>query len=171
MPYSDLQYQFLITEPSWGREGSDSFKSKLNKSEGEPFFICMSCQTSFLSHPGVCLNCKGQDIRLAIKKQSTWESLNWLVRDMRLGNLTKKQEDYCVYFAQAANACLNFKPQSLSLAFAAAVSKIAVVLELSQSRNSNFRKLGNTVTSENIYSGDLEPKKKGLFTNSKKMEV
>lgn len=90
-----------------------------------------------------------------------WSLLDVYTRDMRLGNISKKdgEMEYCQYMLDLATDLLQ---DDFKAGFTAAIRRLATVLELSQSKGGFLRNKFNTLTYEQ-YSEEREPPKKGLF--------
>jgi len=96
--------------------------------------------------------------------QSLWDSLGFFTRDMRLANLNNIQLEFCNYYLNLAGDCLQ---EGLIRPFIICVSRVASILELSQSKNGFLRKRLTTITSE-TFREEREPPKRNFFGKSKK---
>jgi len=146
-PQSELDLALMTTDAVWGKpEVSAELKTRLNK-----YF-------SAVDEKG----------KKSIKVESLWGLLGFYTRDMRLANLSvwNGELNYCQYYLDLANDFLqngNIEPFLISL------SRVATMLELSQSKNGFLRKNGNTLRQETL-SGEMEPKKKSLFGDTGKKQ-
>ncbi|MCP4648884.1 MAG: hypothetical protein GY853_02215 [PVC group bacterium] len=139
-PVNDLDFNFMITEPVWGKQVTSELDNKL---------ISLMKKETFVNE-------KGETV---IPAEKLWGLLSYYTRDMRLGNLNKEEIVYCAYWLDYAGDCLN---QNYVKAFKTALQKVITRLELSQSRNGFFRKRSNTITNES-YSQQLEPQKRSML--------
>lgn len=140
MPRSDLDFNLMTTDSVWG---SPYIPQELQDRVAK----------QFLEYD--------QDGKEHITKESLWGLLGFYTRDMRLANLSvlNGEVNYCQYFLDLAN---DFLQADLVEPFVICLSRVATILELSQSKGGFLRRRMNTFTSEH-YQNDLEPKKKSLF--------
>jgi len=144
-PVSDLDFNFLTTNPSWGVEVSDELDEKL---------VRKLKRLQFLNEEG----------EVVIPLEKLKAQLSFYNRDFRLGNLNNLEVEYCATYTDIAGDCLAFKfPKS----FGIALQRVATRLELSQSKGGFLRRRSNTITSEN-YNQSLEPQKRGMFGGKQK---
>lgn len=148
LPQSDLDFGLMVTDSVWGKKevpaGLQKRLGKLVKA----------------------LDSKGKQIcdkdgNPVVTLDSLWELLGFYTRDMRLANLStwNGEFQYCQYFLDLAGDLL----QAGSLEpFLICLSRVATVLELSQSKGGFLRRRMNTFTQENTPL-ETEPKKKSLF--------
>jgi len=144
LPQNDLDMQMMTTNSVWGRsEISPELKERLNR-----YFEVME-----------------EDGEKKFTKSSLWGLLGFYTRDMRLANLSYKQNElqYCQHYLDLANDLLQ---SDMIEPFLICLSRVATILELSQSKNGFLRKQFNTQT-ENINQRVDEPPKKKLFGMSK----
>lgn len=147
MPVSELDYQSQLANPEWGRDGVSrelrdqltNIRGQLVDSEGNPLL-------------------DGEGDPLLDKKQ-LWELLGYYSRDLRLGNLSGSEVLFCQYHLDLAGDCLQL---DLKQSFIICLSRVATILELSQSKGGFLRKRQNTVTQES-YKQELEPPKRGML--------
>jgi hypothetical protein len=146
-PSSNLEAEFLTTNPSWFRENTEELDKVLQrKKRGGRRVVQL-----------------GFDGKVVIPVETLKAQLSFYNRDFRLGNLKDEEVEYCSHYTDLAGDSLSMKfPKAFSLS----LQRTATRLELSQSRKGFFRRQGNTLTSENI-SQQLEPKKRGLFGQHK----
>lgn len=144
LPLNDLDLQLMTTDSVWGKaEVPPELKDRLNRiytSQDE----------------------QGQQEQTI---ESLWGLLGFYTRDMRLANLNPLLGEvfYCQYFLDLANDLLQ---AGMIEPFLISLSRVATILELSQSKNGFLRRKMNTFTQERI-SKD-EPPKKQLFGVGKK---
>lgn len=144
VPKTELDLQLMFTEPVYGKnEIAPALRSLLNKYYADT-------------------NKKGEPI---ITSKSLWDLLGYFTRDMRLGNLSFMEIKYCQYFLDLAG---DFLQAELVQPFTICLSRVATVLELSQSRNGFLRRRINTFTQEGI-NQNIEPPKKSLFGETKQI--
>lgn len=153
---SELDLQLMTTDSMWGRSDiNPDLKKKIVRaygylkpkldSKGEPVF-----------------DNKGQPVTdLEISEEGLWSLLGFYTRDMRLGNLSKfdGEFNYCAYYLDLAN---DYLQAEMVEPFLICLSRVATVLELSQSRGGFLRKRMNTLSQEHI-NVESEPKKANLF--------
>ena len=141
MPRTELDFNLMTTDSVWGNQDiNPELRARLSR-----FYAFQDPKT-------------GQK---SVTKESLWSLLGFYTRDMRLANLStwNNEFEYCQYHLDLANDLLQadqIEP------FLIALSRVATVLELSQSKGGFLRKRMNTLTQEH-YQGDLEPKKKSFF--------
>jgi len=144
LPQSELDLALMTTNSMWGQEDvPPGLKARLER----------VYQTT---------NEAGQTQQFT---QSLWGLLGFYTRDMRLANLGEwnGEIEYCKTFLDLAN---DFLQCNQTEPFLICLSRVATVLELSQSKGGFLRKKMNTFTQENITKD--EPPKKSLFGGRKK---
>ena len=105
---------------------------------------------------------KDESGQLWVDKESLWGLLGFYTRDMRLSNLDTAQFKYTVYYTDLAGDMLK---ENFINSFLICLSRVATILELSQSRGGFLRNRQNTLTQEWIQrGGGLEPPKKNILT-------
>lgn len=153
IPQSDLDFGLMVTDSVWGKkEVPPGLQKKLGKyikaldGEGTPIF--------------------DKDGNPVVTIDSLWELLGYYTRDMRLANLSywNGEFQYCQYFLDLAG---DFLQDNHLEPFLICLSRVATILELSQSKGGFLRRRMNTFTQENTPL-ELEPKKKSLFGMGKK---
>lgn len=140
LPKSELDLNLMITDSVWGKpEVSPELKERLNK--------------YFMS--------RDEEGKEALTIESLWGLLGFYTRDMRLANLSVKtgELEYCQYFLDLAN---DFLQAEMIEPFMISLSRVATMLELSQSKGGFLRREMNTFTQQQL-TGELEPPKKNLF--------
>lgn len=143
IPQSDLDFNLMTTNTEWGSHFiPNSLKDKLSK------------------HYVV-----SKDGKKYLKKEGMWELLGFYTRDLRLANLSHVigEVTYCQYFLDLAN---DFLRADFTEPFLICLSRVATVLELSQSKGGFLRRRMNTLTQEN-FRQEIEPKKKNFFGMNK----
>lgn len=110
----------------------------------------------------------GEDGNKKITMESLWGLLGFYTRDMRLANLSSWNGEftYCQYFLDLAG---DYLQANMVEPFMICLSRVATVLELSQSKGGFLRRKMNTFTQESIHRED-EPPKKSLFGTGKKQD-
>ncbi len=147
MPQNELDFNLMCTDSAWGKaEVPPELRTRLNK-----YFTA-----------------KGEDGKEKVVIESLWGLLGFYTRDMRLANLSawNGEMEYCQYNLDLANDLLL---ANMIEPFLITLSRVATVLELSQSKGGFLRRKMNTFTQEHIQS-DSEPPKKSLFGTGKKKE-
>ena len=130
----------MTTESVWGKpEVSQELKNKLNK-----YFMELDSEGN-----------------KKITIGSLWGLLGYYTRDMRLANLSlwNGEVNYCQYYLDLAN---DFLQAEMIEPFLICLSRVATMLELSQSKGGFLRKQMNTLRTESKH-GELEPPKKKLL--------
>lgn len=137
-PQSGLDMSMMLTDTMWGHpqistQLNEKVRQRMKKSLGEE----------------------------ESQKVAAWELMSFYSRDLRLANLSALYGElqYCQHYIDLAGDLLR---DGYMEAFAAALSKAATLLELSQSKGGFLRRRQNTLTQESL-SGDIEPKKKALL--------
>jgi len=160
VPFSDLDLDYLTVEPSWGRESTTELKRKL-VSKASEVYQCENCESTTIYNDEklglVCGNCKSQDIRRYVDVETIWGEMGYLTRDLRLGNIGTGELKDARHFLDLAGDCLR---EGYNQAFLLSLSRVANILELSQSKRGFFRKRRNTVTSERV---DHEPNSRRIM--------
>ena len=146
IPENNLELSMLYTNPVWGndKEVNQAFRDKTTKT------------IQFVNKE------TGEVIKTTQEK--LWEQLQFFTRDLRLGNLTSSEIRTCEYYLNLAADLL--KEHYLD-AFIISLSRVASLIELSQSRGGFLRKRLGTFTKENKESFDM-PRKNGLFHQNPK---
>lgn len=151
IPTSDIDLQFLTTEPEWGKRGvSAELVERLKRIEDvEPVYD----------------EATGALTGYNYTTESLWGLLSFYTRDFRLANLSTLygETKYCQYMIDLAADCLR---EGYISSFLTALSRAVTVLELSQSKGGFLRKRQGTFTAENVSRSD-DPPKKGLFGKKK----
>jgi len=148
LPQSELDFYLMTTDSVWGKdEISNDLKTKLTKYFSET----------------------GEDGEQKITYDSLWGLLGFYTRDMRLANLSEWNGEiqYAQYYLNLANDLLHAE---MVEPFLIALSRVATLLELSQSKRGFLRRQMHTLRTEHM-QGEIEPKKKKLFggADNKKM--
>ena len=141
-PKDALDFNLMVIDSVWGRDSiSPDLQDKLKNIKG-----------AF----------KDKEGKLWVEKESLWGLLGFYTRDMRLSNLDAVQFRYTCYFTDLAGDLLK---ENFINPFLICLSRVATILELSQSRGGFLRNRQNTLTQEWISrGGGLEPPKKSVFT-------
>jgi hypothetical protein len=165
-PYNELDLQFMITEPAWGKEATTELNKKVSQVIGEAYYMCLDCEKPSNSKDK-CSHCKGSNIQLVIDKEPLWGLLSYYTRDLRLGNLStwNNEISFCHHWLSLAGDLLRAGHVK---SFLSALSRVVDRIEISQSKQGFYRKRMGTVTSEQFSNKDLEPNKKNLVTNQNK---
>lgn len=147
LPQSELDLALLTTNSVWGQpEVSAELQNRLNK-----FF-----------------KVKTQDGKEGYTIESLWGLLGYYTRDIRFGNLSvfNGEVEYTKYYLDLAG---DFLQAQMVEPFLICLSRVATVLELSQSKGGFLRRRMNTFSQE-VTHQELEPPKKSLFGGQKKKE-
>lgn len=147
MPRSDLDFNLMTTDAVWG---SPYISAELRERLGKEFKE---------------VDKEGNE---TVTTASLWGLLGFYTRDMRLANLSilNGEVNYCQYYLDLAN---DFLQADMIEPFLISLSRVATVLELSQSKGGFLRRRMNTFSTEHT---QLEegPKKKSLFGKQQKRE-
>lgn len=141
-PQSDLDLNLMMTDSVWGKpEINQELKEKLSK-----YYIDGEADETG---------------KVPITKESLWGLLGFYTRDMRLANLSDRDNELqtCRYMIDLANDLLSV---NLVEQFLIALSRAATILETSQSKRGFLRIQMNTLRQEHL-TQQLEPPKKGFF--------
>lgn len=155
VPRSELDFNLMTTEGEWGKDYvNQELKERLNK--------------YYLKKDQNGQNVFDSEGNIVGSKKSLWDMLGYYTKDMRLANLSyiNNEIQYCQYFLDLAG---DFLQADMIEPFIICLSRVATILELSQSKGGFLRRRMNTLTSENM-SSELEPQKKSLFGVGKKKE-
>lgn len=138
LPYNDLHFSYLTTEPAWGKESTKDLYEALE-----------------LEVRGIKFDSDGTAIVSEIQKKNLWGMLSYFTRDLRLGNLSYAtgEMQYCRFWIELAGDALRY---GFIKSFVAAMAKAITTVELSQSKGGFFRKRANTITKEDI--SDTNPR-------------
>lgn len=140
IPVNDLDMNMMLTTPEWGREITQELRVKLQK-------------------------VLGKDKGGKLVTEDLWALHAYYNKEMRLGNLKNIEVDYCRIYLDIAGDGLR---EGYILSFTTALSRVATVLELSQSRGGFLRKRLSTITTED--KKFTEEDKRGMFGNKKQEE-
>jgi len=150
MPQSELQYNMLTTESTWGMpEVNPEIKEALTE-------VTYAAD----ERGNVLRDDEGNPI--TIEKKQLWDRFAIYTRDLRLGNIQGQELVYVNYMLDLAFQLLQ---KDMYRAASIALGMAATVLETSQSKNGFLRRRMNTLTNENIHA-ELEPPKKKLFSKN-----
>jgi hypothetical protein len=162
IPQDSLDLQMLTLNTEWGRENiPKELKDKLSK---------ISYKFARDEEGNIIKNENGTPMILVDKegiplydKNGLWQLLGFYTRDMRLGNLSKAEHIYVMYYIDLANDDLRV---DYTQAFLICLSRAVTVLETSQSKKGFLRKLLQTfIEHKTSVSGDV--KKRNLFGMNK----
>ena len=148
LPTSELDLNLMLTNTVWGNpELSPALKSKLLKD-------------------GVVM--EDEEGNKYISREDLWSTLGFYTRDLRLGNLStwNNELQVCQYYLNLAN---DFLKEGFTEPFIICLSRVATILETSQSKGGFLRRRINTFTSESM-SMPQEPKKRTLWGTSKEVQ-
>jgi hypothetical protein len=135
-PYNNMEFQYLVTAPDWGREIPAELWAKVSANR-----------------------VKYVDGVKFVEKDALWELLGFYTKDVRLANLDFLELPYCKAWFDIAGHCLS---QGYTKSFFHSLRMAITVLELSQSKKGFLRKLHITRNvSERVER--IEPKDRGFF--------
>lgn len=145
IPQSELDFNLMTTNTEWGSAYiPEELRNKLSK----------------------MVMYDGEDGNKFFAKEQLWDLLGFYTRDMRLANLSGGELTYCQYYLDLAN---DFLRCDFIEPFLVCLSRVATVLELSQSKAGFLRKRMHTLTQEH-YQESVEPKKNTFFGVKQKSE-
>lgn len=147
LPQSELDLALMTTDSVWGKaEVSPELREKLNQ----------------------IYKAQHEDGTEEDYIQSLWGLLGYYTRDMRLANLSVMygELNYCQYHLDLAG---DFLQENMIKPFLICLSRVATLLELSQSKGGFLRRKMHTFTHEQL-TGEMEPPKKNLFGVGKKKD-
>lgn len=148
-PETALDYNLMIVQSVWGKEVINAdLQEKLK-------------QTRAVYQKK---NEAGEVIETFVDKESLWGTLSFYTQDLRLANLSPSQFKYCAYYLDLAGDCLRL---DMVEPFLMSLSRVATILELSQSQGGFLRNRLNTLTTENVQR-IFEPPKRSLMTGKEK---
>lgn len=153
MPQSELDFHLMTTDAVWGsNQVSIGLQEALKKyvlKRDEKHEPLRDAEGNLIGH-----------------EASDWETLGFYTRDMRLSNLSVWNGElaYCQYHLDLANDLLQ---SGMREAFLIALSRVATLLELGQSKGGFLRRQMNTLRQEHM-QGQMEPPKKQLFGKNNK---
>lgn len=153
LPVNELDLQMQLTNSEWGETPKSSQLGAIT----HDFSVTYPKGTKLLLKDKTMQELQ-EEITI-ISQHGSWGLLAYLTRDMRLGNLTSDEVEACKHLLDLAGDCLQ---EGYNRSFAAAIKRVAHILEVSQSRKGFFRKLLNTLRREDIRS-ELNPPKSKLF--------
>lgn len=146
LPQNDLDFNMMVTDTLWGSPFvSNDLKDTLTKE----FYLQNEDGQQVTDKEG----------RVLVKKEALWGLMSYYTRDLRLANLSNVQGEmyYCRYYLDLAGDLLK---SDMFKAFMVSLSRVATVLELSQSKGGFLRKNMNTLTTEEKHQMLNPPKKK-----------
>lgn len=183
MPISELDLQSQTINPQWGmpelHDGLESQlihrskyrllfggKKVLSTPDGLLHYVKMDNLVQFENEPGVLYLPIPKSVMDALneEEENMWAMMSFYTRDLRLANLTDPELNYCVHYLNLAG---DFLKMGFRRAFLIALSRVATMVELSQSRKGFLRKRINTITTEK-YEKPIEPEKKSILQRGSK---
>ena len=157
LPQNDLDFNLMLTDSVWGKKqaGTD-LKNKLNK---------LYLERDEKGKPVMIRDKEGNTVPLG-EKYSMWSLLSFFTRDMRLGNLSEwnGELEATRYMIELSNDLL---VTDMKQSFAVSLSRVATILETSQSKGGFLRKIMNTLRQEHVRQ-DIGPPKKEFFGGKNK---
>lgn len=153
---SELDLQLMTTDSQWGRSDiNPELKKKIIRRFGYLQPRLDEKGNPIIGKDGL------PETDLEVSEEGLWSLLGFYTRDMRLGNLDRfsGEPQYCAYYLDLAN---DYLQAGMVEPFLICLSRVATVLELSQSRGGFLRRRMNTLSQEHI-TVENEPKKANLF--------
>ncbi len=140
IPESNLDFAWQTVNPVWGRSTvPPELMDRLTK-KGK-VFVDEDGNVYEPSHEGM------------------WSLLSFYTRDLRLGFLTKAETEYAREYLEIANDCIR---QDLPESFFLALGRIVALIETSQSRDGNLRRMNKTQFGEQKVTYEEPPKRFGM---------
>lgn len=146
VPQSDLDFNLMTINTEWG---STTIPEELKEKLSKRFYVRDQTGKVATDETG----------KPYVNKEALWELLGFYTRDMRLGNLSNTELNYCQYYLDLANDDLRMDYID---AFLICLSRVATVLELSQSKRGFLRKIIQTFIQKRTDTL-VEPKKKSFL--------
>lgn len=146
-PTSHLDLDLMLTNSVWGQtEVPQELRDRLSR--------------HFLEEKQEIVEGETKTVK-TVTTNSLWGLLGFYTRDMRLGNLSTFDNELqtCRYMLDLAGDLLQ---KEYIEPFLICLSRVATILETSQSKGGFLRKQMNTLTQQHL-SQSMEPKKKGFF--------
>lgn len=155
VPRNDLDMQFLVTAPVWGK-----MQTVHNSREQ------LEQEVRATYKAGEAVEVNGQIYKfdketVLVSKRNIWAALEAVYnQDLRLGALDSKLElDQVRYYLDLAHDILQ---AGYPVAFVTCMARVATILEPSQSKKGWLRRMFNTIRQER-FDNSLEPTKKKLW--------
>lgn len=140
LPQNDLDFTMLTTNSVWGKEEvPHELRERLSR-----YF-----NTGQVDEKG----------RPLFQKKELWGLLGFFTRDLRLGNLSTQEIEYCQFYLNLAN---DYLEEEMVRPFLIALSRAASRLELSQSKAGFLRRQLNTLIQEK-HTTESKKKDRTLF--------
>jgi len=158
LPINELDLQLSLINTEWGDRPKSNELGTLTQDFSVNYPKGTIIQKEDGSHQELT-----EDVTI-YGKSGLWGMLSYLTRDMRLGNLSGSDLNYCVNMLDLAGDCLQ---SGYMDAFSICIKRVAHKLELSQSRGGFLRKLINTIRREE-YKNELDPKKSKILGGGEK---
>lgn len=155
-PVNEIDFTYLTTDPSWGKEGQipSEYLKLLNKDKE----IVLAEVDKDTGNIKLLTDDKGTPL-VYNNPSKSWYKTAMFTKDWRLGNLSSFEAFVVIYYANLSYDCLEAGlPESHTMAMERGFS----IVEISHSKKGWFRKIMNTLRTEN-YSNELDPQKKSLF--------
>jgi hypothetical protein len=146
VPQSELDYAMMTANPVWGK--TEVLSPELKNAMTFKYGIKDSKTGEQFRDSG------GNPI---VTEQCMWDLLEIFTRDLRFGNLNRKEGDviYCEYYLNLGGDLLK---EGMVASFIACMNRVAARMELTQSVNGFLREIMNTFIQKSI-STPLEPEK------------
>lgn len=159
VPQNDLDFQYIVTDTKWGKpDMSPSFKNYLSQEKK----VLLPSGTKYLFNGEEYIS-DGNVV--AFETEYLWERLQFLTQDIRLGNLNPLlgETAFCQYYIDLAGDLMQ---EGYKKSFSIALSRSAVVLELSQSNKGFLRKNMGTFRHKQEIT-NKEPPRRSIFGGRK----
>ena len=162
-PVNEIDLAFLTTDPAWGKNQvpQEYLKELILDKEVVLAQIDKNGEIQILTD-------ENNKPVTASDIHKSWSRLGYLIKDIRLGNVSRMSGDkyYIEYYLDLAGDLLE---AGFPNSHITALQRSAVKLEVSQSIGGFLRKRQGTLTTEN-YTNELDPDKKRGFFGGKKQE-
>jgi len=162
VPQNDLDFNYIVTDTRWGKpDMSAEFKEYLSDKKK----VIIPKGARYLD-PKTGEEKESDGTVLAYETEYLWERLQFLSQDLRLGNLNPLlgETAYCQYYVNLANDLLQ---EGYKHSFIIAITRVATVIELSQSNRGFLRKNLTTFRHKQTVTQN-EPPKRTIFGGKSK---
>jgi hypothetical protein len=140
IPDSNLDFAWQTVNPVWGRSTvPPELQERLTK-KGKVF-----------------IDVDGNEFEPS--REGMWSLLSFYTRDLRLGFLTRQEVYWAQEYCEIANDCIR---QELPESFFLALGKVVALVEVSQSRDGNLRRMNRTQFGEQKVTYQEPPKRFGM---------
>lgn len=164
VPFNELDLNYMIIKTKWG---SDELSSGLKESLKRKKLKKIPAGSPYLDNEGNPQTSDGSVYM--VEEAELWSLLEYYTQDLRLGNLSdlKGELAFCNHYLNLAGDLLN---ERMIESFIIALSRVASVLELSQSKRGFLRNNLNTQRFKQHSTTEERPRR-NLFGMSRKSKT